>query len=148
MVTWLSHCCRCCKCQSVLLVDMIWCVELINVYKRLRPLGEVGKRCCVVIQCFETSHAPVFPSAGPLVRFGLLTRICATSGYPGEVSGHKGQCQYIKMYYSMSTPDVLHHSVNLGMNAESNTTGTNFAILPTLPASTWLTHRYQTQRHL
>jgi len=96
----------------------------------------------------ETSHAPVFPSAGPLVRFGLLTRICATSGYPGEVSGHKGQCQYIKMYYIMSTPDVLHHSVNLGMNAESNTTGTNFAILPTLPASTWLTHRYQTQRHL
>ena len=53
-------------------------------------MGEVGKRCCVVIQCFETSHAPVFPSAGPLVRFGLLTRICATSGYPGEVSGHKG----------------------------------------------------------
>jgi hypothetical protein len=40
---------------------------------------------------FENSHAPVVPSAGPLVRFRLLTRICATPGYPGEVSGHKGQ---------------------------------------------------------
>ena len=32
---------------------MIWCVEIINVYKRLRPLGEVGKRCHAVIQYLE-----------------------------------------------------------------------------------------------